>query len=69
MGLSDENVAFCNNYWFYLITLQQLVGRVQEVQRDVTILSNKVSTGIELMSFNVKFTEDSISKDLEVIKT
>jgi len=27
-----------------------------------------VSIGIELMSFDVKFTEDSIPKDLEVIK-
>lgn len=46
LGLSDEDVAFCNDYWFYLITLQQFAGRVQEVQRDVTILSDKVSTGI-----------------------
>lgn len=67
-GLSDEDVAFCNDYWFYLITLQQLVDRVQEVQRDITLFSDKVSIGIELMSFDVKFTEDSIPKDLEVIK-
>lgn len=30
---------------------------------------DKVSIGIELMSFDVKFTKDSIPKDLEVIKT
>lgn len=32
------------------------------------ILFDKVSTGIAMMSFDVKFIKDCIRKDLEVIK-
>lgn len=66
--LSDDGVLFCNDYWFYLNTIQQIVVRFQEVRGDVTTLSDKVSISLELMSFDVRFMEDSIPKDIELEK-
>lgn len=67
--LSDDDVVFCNDYWVYLNTIQQIVDRFQEVKGDVTTLSDKVSTNLKLMSFDVKFVEDSIPRDIELVKT
>lgn len=67
--ISDEDVIFCNDYWFYLDTIQQIATRFQEVKKDVVALSNKVSTSLELMSFEVTFLGNTIPRKTELVLT
>lgn len=60
-------MLFCSNYWFYLDTIQQIATRFQEVQKDIVDLGKKVTTSLELMSYEVKFLEDSFPRKPELV--
>ena len=64
---SDEDVLFCSNYWFYLDTIRQIASRFQEVQKDIVELGEKVTTSLELMTYEVRFLEDSVPRKPESI--
>lgn len=67
--ISYEDAIFGNDYWFYLNNIQQIAIQFQEVKKDVTSLNDKVNTSLELMSFEVKFLEDTIPKKTDLVLT
>lgn len=59
----------CNDYCFYLDTIHQIANCFQDVKKDVVQVSDKISTRLELMSFEVKFLEDTIPRDTNLVLT
>lgn len=66
-NISNEDARFCNDYWVYLDIIHQIATCFQEVKIDVVQVSDKINMSLELMSFEIKFLEDTIPKNKDLV--